>query len=206
MGFRKMNGEWTGIVNDYDLSVILLPDYRLPQASSRHRTGTSAFMACELLEASGPDTVSTHAYYHDLESLFYVRSWITLGYGSPHLTQDILQQWKGSVWKDVATAKSSFIQSNGEDTLIYHTLPSHKTSLPATQDILYIFQDALGDARNAVRRIEDKRQRNATRHASLTRDVTWRKFATAVGVDDQIILELDRDDSKTMEAVMAELG
>jgi hypothetical protein len=66
MYWKKADGTFCGVLNDYDLSVKLDRNYRGP--SSKQRMGTRPFMAIDLLEP----TPGKHFYRHDLESLFYV--------------------------------------------------------------------------------------------------------------------------------------
>jgi hypothetical protein len=63
---KKADGTICGVLSDYDLSSMLARQDRGP--SSKQRTGTRPFMACDLLEP----TPREHLYRHDLESLFYV--------------------------------------------------------------------------------------------------------------------------------------
>jgi hypothetical protein len=76
--FRKKNGAAYGVLNDFDLSVYR--DHK-SLATSKQRTGTTPFMAMDLLEDVPPSAFpSPHRYRHDLESFFYVVTWIVCGY------------------------------------------------------------------------------------------------------------------------------
>jgi hypothetical protein len=61
--FRKIGDKVYGVLNDFDLGK------DLSQPTSKQRTGTKPFMACDLLVLDNPPA---HVYRFDLESLFYV--------------------------------------------------------------------------------------------------------------------------------------
>ncbi len=66
-----------GLLNDWDLSS-LLEDGVAPPPVTQCRTGTTPFMAAELLEMC--DNPPTHRYHHDLESFLYVLLWAMVHY------------------------------------------------------------------------------------------------------------------------------
>lgn len=72
--FRRENDEVIGVLIDWDLAIPLEP-YALPDPSSKHRTGTAAFMALELLGNEGAPI--KHEYRHDLESFGWILIWCT---------------------------------------------------------------------------------------------------------------------------------
>lgn len=104
------NGVIIGILNDYDLAIILNDDKSLPPPSSKHRTGTAPFMAYELLSAKGS---IAHLYRHDLESFLYVLVWTAMGYEGfkPPKGVDPLEMWRGGDWSAIARDKNSFLTS-----------------------------------------------------------------------------------------------
>ncbi|KAJ7086189.1 hypothetical protein C8R44DRAFT_539879, partial [Mycena epipterygia] len=63
--YRTKNGQIFGVLNDFDLSLLIDAD---DLSTSNQRTGTKPFMAIDLLV---PQPLA-HRYRHDLESLFYV--------------------------------------------------------------------------------------------------------------------------------------
>ncbi|KAF8144290.1 hypothetical protein K438DRAFT_1992935 [Mycena galopus ATCC 62051] len=67
--YRIKNDKIFGVLNDFDLSLLLDADNI---STSRQRTGTKPFMAIDLLVPQPPP----HLYRHDLESLYYVILWI----------------------------------------------------------------------------------------------------------------------------------
>ncbi|KAJ7229554.1 hypothetical protein B0H12DRAFT_992912, partial [Mycena haematopus] len=62
--YREIAGKIYGVLNDFDLSVVLSGDFG---STSKQRTGTVP--ALDLLEPGPPPP---HLYRFDLESLFYV--------------------------------------------------------------------------------------------------------------------------------------
>ncbi|KIK54085.1 hypothetical protein GYMLUDRAFT_49028 [Collybiopsis luxurians FD-317 M1] len=64
--FKRVGDKVFGVLNDFDLA--FCPEYS-EQPSSKHRTGTTPFMAYDLLDN---DWKRGHMYRHDLESIFYV--------------------------------------------------------------------------------------------------------------------------------------
>lgn len=69
---RGDNDQVIGVLNDWDLAVPLGPYARLGP-SSKHRTGTAAFMALELLDNEGANI--KHEYHHDVESFGWILIW-----------------------------------------------------------------------------------------------------------------------------------
>ncbi|KAJ7592599.1 hypothetical protein C8J56DRAFT_479559 [Mycena floridula] len=69
-----------GILNDFDLAIVVDPDETSPTALTKHSpTGTLPFMAMELLSESGEPGCKgqiAHLYRHDLESFSWVFLWI----------------------------------------------------------------------------------------------------------------------------------
>jgi hypothetical protein len=64
--YRRIDGKVYGILNDFDLSVVLGNE---PRSTSKQRSGTEPYMAIDLLETDPPPP---HVFRFDLESLFYV--------------------------------------------------------------------------------------------------------------------------------------
>jgi hypothetical protein len=72
--YRKINGKVYGVLNDFDLSVLLANE---PRSTSNQRTGTEPYMAVDLLVTGPPPP---HIYRFDLESLFYVIAYVVCQY------------------------------------------------------------------------------------------------------------------------------
>jgi len=99
---RKVNNSLCGVLNDFDLSI---PVTRV--LTSKQRTGTTPYMAVDLLE--NPPT--THLYRHDLESLFYVIVVLTSRYhkGREMNEKPPLQAWFDLGGEALAEAKLAFL-------------------------------------------------------------------------------------------------
>ena len=108
--FERRGGRIVGILNDYDLAVVLNNDKSLPPRSSNHRTGTAAFMAHELLDI---DSMVEHSYRHDLESFFYVLFWTAVGYKGSRPPEgkgkDLLYDWRKKDWFSISKSKLHFL-------------------------------------------------------------------------------------------------
>jgi hypothetical protein len=70
--YRKINGKFCGVVNDFDLSEHL---GQWPRSTSKHRTRTAPYVSVDLLVSGPPPPHSI-----DLESLFYVIVYIVYQY------------------------------------------------------------------------------------------------------------------------------
>lgn len=97
---RKEGGDVYAVLNDLDLAV----GVDVKSKSSKHRTGTTPFMAFDLLER---DPI-VHMYRHDLESLFYVLVWITSRFeNGVEIKDPPLQDWAES--EDPFSVKIKFM-------------------------------------------------------------------------------------------------
>ncbi|KAF8162315.1 hypothetical protein K438DRAFT_1618415, partial [Mycena galopus ATCC 62051] len=72
--YRRIDGKVYGVLNDFDLSVVLGNE---PRSTSKQRTGTEPYMAIDLLETDPPPP---HVFRFDLESLFYVLVYVVCQY------------------------------------------------------------------------------------------------------------------------------
>ncbi|KAJ7221239.1 hypothetical protein GGX14DRAFT_540485 [Mycena pura] len=72
--YREVEGKVYGVLNDFDLSVLI---HKEPRSTSKQRTGTEPYMAVDLLVTGPPPP---HLYRFDLESLFYVMVYIVCQY------------------------------------------------------------------------------------------------------------------------------
>ena len=75
MVYKNANGEWIGVLNDYDLS-----STQQDGPSGNERTGTIPFMAINLLTEQALQGKVEHLYQHDAESLIWVLAWVCLRY------------------------------------------------------------------------------------------------------------------------------
>jgi serine/threonine protein kinase len=100
---RKEDGHVYAVLNDLDLAV----NADVQRQSSKHRTGTTPFMAIDLLD--GEPTV--HFYRHDLESLFYVLVWITSRFhDGVEIANPPLKAWTEGKHQNVMDSKSAFLR------------------------------------------------------------------------------------------------
>ncbi|KAG0699565.1 hypothetical protein DFH29DRAFT_1014299, partial [Suillus ampliporus] len=74
MWYRTKNGVLMGVLNDYDLSSLVIT----PGPQGNERTGTVPFMAFDLLTPEGQSGNVEHLYHHDLESFMWVLVWVCL--------------------------------------------------------------------------------------------------------------------------------
>lgn len=104
--YRRKNGVLYGVLNDFDLSVILGEN---DKPSSNNRTGTKPFMAMDLLGTSG----AQHRYRHDLESLFYVILYLISSYDSGKEVYDApLQLWYDLSEEQLRATKALFLSQD----------------------------------------------------------------------------------------------
>ncbi|KAI6000205.1 hypothetical protein F5J12DRAFT_745254 [Pisolithus orientalis] len=74
--YSRVGGKVMGVLNDYDLSSLT----GSPNPLDNERTGTTPFMAIDLLEEGGQNDNVKHQYRHDMESFIWVFIWISLQY------------------------------------------------------------------------------------------------------------------------------
>ncbi|KAG2034120.1 hypothetical protein BDR03DRAFT_965888 [Suillus americanus] len=123
-----LNGQWIGVLNDYDLSSI-----KRDGPSGKERTGTVPFMAIDLLEEPGLEGKVSHLYRHDAESLVWVLVWVCLRYQGGKLLSNgrLLDDWLKVDAKGCEKEKSSFLRKfrHGytEDSPIKPS-PSHQSN------------------------------------------------------------------------------
>ncbi|KAF8837585.1 hypothetical protein BDN67DRAFT_1013749 [Paxillus ammoniavirescens] len=76
MYYYRDEGDVVGVLNDYDLASLKSSDIPL----GNERTGTTPFMAIDLLCADGQAGNVKHLYRHDMESFIWVFVWISMQY------------------------------------------------------------------------------------------------------------------------------
>jgi hypothetical protein len=100
-----------GVVNDWDMSSKLGEDGNVIRSAAIHRTGTTPFMAGDLLN---PKVAWPHYYRHDQESLFYILLWAAIHYdlknGMQYRTGKAHPQYEGWV-ADGLKSKSHFLSN-----------------------------------------------------------------------------------------------
>ncbi|KAG2351920.1 hypothetical protein BDR07DRAFT_1440809 [Suillus spraguei] len=100
------NGQWIGVLNDYDLSSI-----ERDGPSGKERTGTVPFVAIDLLAKDAILGKVTHLYRHDAESLVWVLVWVCLRYQGGKLLRNgrLLDDWLKVDAPRCEEKKSAFI-------------------------------------------------------------------------------------------------
>ncbi|GAW08200.1 other 1 protein kinase [Lentinula edodes] len=101
--FHRIDGKLYGVLNDFDLATF--HDGSVPSIS-KQRTGTTPFMARDLLEHPPP----RHFYRHDLESFLYVLAFLTCDTSAPGST---LGTWIDLGMVALQDAKSNVLTIKG---------------------------------------------------------------------------------------------
>lgn len=130
-----------GVLNDWDLASPQGP-YARTKPMSKHRTGTAAFMALELLANEGGQI--KHEYRHDLESFAWILIWCAFEF---HLSgkvvgfenrYDELKEWTDTVnWNTLRNTKFMFVKLG---------LATHTAHIPAPMSGLKDLLDLLFDS------------------------------------------------------------
>ena len=184
--FYREYGRVIGILNDFDLSVILEGSNKTAPtvtSPSKHRTRTGTFMALDLLDSKYH---IGHSYRHDVESFFYVLVWIAVGYKGYKSSHQVgpLEEWKGT-WDTTRTNKSAFLCDEIKYERIKECIMDDYAKL---RPLIFKFKTIIGDAMvDALR--------------------SGREFLARQGTPDDIITEsaLDREASTVRAAKMTEL-
>ncbi|KAF5374050.1 hypothetical protein D9757_010056 [Collybiopsis confluens] len=106
--YRREGDNVYGVLNDFDLSSFLT--HMDKSLTSKHRTGTKPFMACDLLNTQWD---KGHLYRHDLESMFYVILIVSCHNTGPLTRASSLryEDWFNGVDQFIGYAKTAFLQS-----------------------------------------------------------------------------------------------
>ncbi|KAF2802994.1 uncharacterized protein BDZ99DRAFT_503654 [Mytilinidion resinicola] len=117
-------GDLKGMLIDLDLAKEL---DSVPSGAS-HRIGTMQFMAIEVLQGKG------HTYRHDLETFFYVFTWMCIRYGHDYmdngqaskkglLATSRLRRWYTGTYADISDTKLGHMDKNGFENVIAEFAP-----------------------------------------------------------------------------------
>lgn len=103
----RRNGTLTGVLNDYDLAIVMKPGTRHPESDGYERAGTTPFMAVDLLEYR--EEKLTRWYRHDLESFAWCLAW--------EMMHSPPRAWSVGSLDDIFTSKWSFLSTIGDQTM-----------------------------------------------------------------------------------------
>ena len=127
--YEVRDGEPFFILNDYDLVSLQKPAGEDAKPSSKHRTGTPPFMACEVLSDlgslnRGDRPFISHILRYDFESLYWVSLWCTMTMEPvedatlKNLIKTTLSEWETGPFDRIASSKRSVIMTaDAFDTL-----------------------------------------------------------------------------------------
>src|SRR6185437_458619 len=113
-----VNGKSIAVLIDYDLSAVLMHLEENRVATSKHRTGTTPFMARELLKKPPDGVVVRHIFAHELESWLYTLVHVLLGYTNDTPEGDPLRNWALSDWDRVHIEKNDFFNEGVDEVLL----------------------------------------------------------------------------------------
>jgi len=103
-----VNGRGIAVLIDYDLSAVLRHREENRVATSKHRTGTTPFMARELLMNPQEGVVVRHTFAHELESWVYILVHVLVGYTYDPPKGHPLREWAHSDWERACEKKELF--------------------------------------------------------------------------------------------------
>ncbi|KAJ7445440.1 hypothetical protein FB451DRAFT_1148766 [Mycena latifolia] len=140
--YRKIAGEVYGVLNDFDLSVLLANE---PRSTSNQRTGTEPYMALDLLVTGPPPP---HIYRFDLESLFYVIAYVVCQYhDGKKIDNPPFDAWDHLFLAEpIPNPTSTFLSFNNLNIAlrrIFHT--GYNARADAKEDVLPFDDITLGD-------------------------------------------------------------
>ncbi|KAF5383710.1 hypothetical protein D9615_003840 [Tricholomella constricta] len=127
----------TGILQDWDYVVD-------SDDQMRHRTGTMAFMASDLLSDQSPP----HLYRHDLESFFYILVWAAFNYDFDTkerlpMTHFALYHWNDAKLSACARSKTEFLSDpETKNRLFAYLPPKRQPLLPWISSVWSLFWEA----------------------------------------------------------------
>ncbi|KDQ18676.1 hypothetical protein BOTBODRAFT_29056 [Botryobasidium botryosum FD-172 SS1] len=134
---RDPHGRVEGIIYDFDLAL----DMEADTASSKHRTGTTAFLAIHLLR----NTIPPHRLSFDYESILYVIWWLVTYHmrGGATITEDPMEEWYLGSVKTIRGAK-------------WDALSGRISILPHHKDLYEGLRRLRKHVRNALNRMIDE--------------------------------------------------
>jgi hypothetical protein len=215
MCYRTAHG-WMALLNDFDLSAFV-HDRESQYSTRKYRIGTAPYMARELLATAPEGVAVTHVYAHELESLFYLFLFITLGYTRYAPEHDVLKVWRSRHWEEIVEAKDAFFSSSKAipDKLRYVRTPfcghlpelkftkvlkKHDVSEPFVFDAAILFADTASKCKSAVLTFARKNCGEVTEkeiwkleHSILEETLTYGEYGTRVGVSVEDIAELSEE-------------
>lgn len=119
--FQRRGNTAKGIVNDWDMALIIADDEDFAQISPSP-AGTLPFMAIDLLDETPP----THLYRHDLESLFYILVWAAVHFDIKKKrrlsTHGCLSTWLNSTYRVAMNAKYAFFSTEDSSSRVRHEI------------------------------------------------------------------------------------
>jgi hypothetical protein len=115
----KAEGGWKAVLIDFDLSSLLEDGTREHGATSKHRTGTTPFMARNLLQTAPPGVIVDHLYAYEVESWLYILLHVFLGYTDIAPPGHPLEAWTDSNWEKVYDKKHLFFNLHEGSFLAY---------------------------------------------------------------------------------------
>ncbi|RXW21558.1 hypothetical protein EST38_g4310 [Candolleomyces aberdarensis] len=147
--------------------------------ATHHRTGTSPFMAVDLLD----DNSHPHLYRHELESLFYVLLWGALHYevsaGVRHPTLKVMKKWEGE-HASVGNAKDAFFGNPDKAKTILDAIRPefHELRDEWIEPLYWLIKDARNSV--PVRRPGRKPPAEAYDRDTYGGNLTFRTFMQAI--------------------------
>ncbi|KAI5994257.1 hypothetical protein F5J12DRAFT_416820 [Pisolithus orientalis] len=106
--YYKVGGKVMGVLNDYDLSSLASS----PNPLDDEWTGTTPFVAIDLLEEGGQNGNVKHQYRHDMESFIWVFIWISLQYKDGiSLEPGPLDSWGNVNARECVELKKNFLSA-----------------------------------------------------------------------------------------------
>jgi len=129
MVYKNADGEWIGVLNDYDLSSTR------QDGSGNELTWTVSFMAIDLLREQALEGKVENLYQHDAESLIWVLAWVCLRYEDGKLRRNRpLDEWLKAYAKQCREKKNDSILVGRNDV---HPSPSHEAAWDVAQVLPY---------------------------------------------------------------------
>lgn len=195
--YQTEDGKWVAVLIDFDLSSILEDDLRKMGATSKHRTGTSPFMARHLLrDLHGvDDLLLEHLYVFELESWFYIFLHVVTGCVTVIPADHPLTEWHDRNWGTVLQAKTAFfsegtegydavfesvsncLQNKCTDVQSSNQIEKHEhhgKSSYYVEQIMDLFTVAIKNASVAKRNIRAKLRQDSNPSAILTQTERYR--------------------------------